>query len=102
MSAGGAHWIDLDGVHVLLCCDEFKRHGDEQAWHAHPDVARLHHSSSDKPMSELHSAENAHKKFGEKHAKALAKVGILPHHTVKDVSDIASKLHPLVSLGEEY
>lgn len=102
MSAGGAHWIDLDGTHVLLCCGDFKRYGDEQAWHAHPEVARLHHPSSDRPMSELHFPENAHKKFGHKHARALAKIGVFPRHTVKEVSAIASKIHPLVSLGEEY
>lgn len=102
VSAGGAHFVDLDGTHVLLCCEEFGRADHEETWHSHPEVARFHHAESDEPMRKLLHPDNAHKKFQMKHHVALEKIGVKAHHTVKHVSDIASKLHPLVSLRDKY
>ena len=102
VSTGGAHYVDLDGTHILLCCGEFKRPDHEAAWHRHPEVARLHHGASKAALSELLHPANAHKQFADRHLTALARIGVKEQHTVKDVSDIASKLHPLMSLGENY
>jgi hypothetical protein len=99
---GGAHFIELDDVHILLCCEEFGRADHEDLWHSHPDVARLHHGESDEPMHRLLHPDNDHKKFEMKHQEALEKIGVQSHHTTRDVSDIASKIHPLVSLRDKY
>jgi|SRR5579863_1701904 len=103
-SAGGAHWIDLDDGYVLLCCDEFDDPADEDYWHAHPEVARLHDhvASPHAPLADLLLKSHAHKQFGEHHLKALKSIGVHESHTVRDVSEIAGKLHPLVRLRNAY
>lgn len=102
VSAGGAHYIDLDGVHILLCCEEFRRADDETTWHAHPEVARVHHADHTGPLKTLLHVDNSHKQFSDKHVEALKSIGVTGDHTVQDLSDIASKIHPLVCLRDKY
>jgi hypothetical protein len=104
ISAGGHHHIELDGVHVLACCDDFKNVLDEQLWHAHPQVARLHNPATapNAQMHELLLPKNAHKQFCQCHMDALKCIGVTEHCNVRRVSELASKIHPLVKLSDEY
>lgn len=104
ISAGGAHWIELDETHVLLCCDDFDNAHDEKAWHDHPEVARLHHPvhAAEYKVGDLLHPKHGHKKFKHKHLAALKSIGVTEEHTVHEVSAIASKIHPLVKLDEPY
>lgn len=104
ISAGGHHHIELDGRYVLVCCEDFKNAHDEQLWHAHPEVARLHNPATapNARLSELLLPHNKHKQFCQCHLDALKCIGLGPRHTVQNVSDIAVKIHPLVRLSESY
>jgi hypothetical protein len=104
ISAGGHHHVELDGTYVLVCCDDFKNAVDEQLWHAHPEVARLHNPDTAPKVKliELMLTHNAHKQFRQCHMDALACIGCKWDHTVQHVSDIARKIHPLVRLSDAY
>ena len=106
VSAGGFHYINLgNSGQILLCCDDFKDSAAEAAWHAHPQVARLHHPANERNTSLstlVNGPKSVGKQFKQKHADALAQIGVTPNHTVWDINTIVSKIHPLVRLDVEY
>ncbi len=106
MCCGGFHYIDLgDSGMILLSCDDFKDETSEALWHAHPEVARLHHPVHHRttPLHALHTDKaHAHKKVKKHHIDALKHIGVTPQDTVWDVHVKASALHPQVRLDSEY
>ena len=106
ISCGGSHFINLgDSDMILLCCSAFGSEKDEDIWHAHPEVARLHHPVREAATPLVHlltKPEHAHKQFRPKHLDALAKIGVTPNHTVWDVHEITTKINRSVRLREEY
>lgn len=106
MCCGGFHYIDLgDSGMILLSCDDFKDDTFEALWHAHPNVARLHHPvnhATTKLGALLTDKAHAHKKVKAHHLDALKHIGVTQDMTVWGVHKIASALHPQVKLDEEY
>jgi hypothetical protein len=82
----GAHYIDLPNGEILIAA-EFNHAPHEAKFAKHPLVIALPHPGRMETMA--------------KHPKALAALqhlGVKAGHSVMDVSDIVSAIHPLMSL----
>ena|SRR5437899_734577 len=102
---GESHYVDLgDSGYILLACDDFKHPDLEDAWHAHPEIARLHHpaDAGNQSLGSLQNPSMAHKQFKQHHMDALKHIGVTQNHTVWDIHEIVRKIHPQVRLDHKY
>jgi hypothetical protein len=115
----GSSYVELDDDHLLACTDFAKDH-HEEAWHDHPEIARLAHPQleQDLPIAHLVSGggpglqagvsgvnKYAHKQFKSHHfdkLKALcAQHGhqLNDQHTLWDVHDVLIQHYPGLKLS---
>ena len=100
----GCTWLDLSDGMILLCSDDFATEWHEDAWHAHPEVARLQHPTAEPKVTigDLLKDDYADKQFKQKHVDALAAIGVTKSDTVWDVHRKAKAIHPAIHLSKPY
>jgi hypothetical protein len=83
--AANSHYIDIPGG--ILVAAEFRDAHHSAKFEKHPSVQAL-----------PHPGRNATMKQHPKILASLQHLGVKSEHTVMDVSDIVSAIHPLMSL----
>lgn len=96
-STTGGHYILLTGGMILAALD-FHDEAAEDYWHEHPEVAPLPHPTFEGNLPLQAAVDNPTRNLQQHHLDALDHIGVLPTHSVLDVSNIAKTLHPLVRI----